>query len=74
MTANYVLNPYCGEVNPCTADGLKLYNKALEAPNLKIKMELVYSQNLGEHPLYTVRTNKNLMQTNFFLRTTLIPL
>ena len=35
-------------------------------------MELVYSQHLGGNSLYTVRTNKNLIFLNLFLRTTLI--
>ena len=39
MAANYVLNPYLGEVNPGTADGLKLYNKAVAAPDSKIKID-----------------------------------
>ena len=32
----FVLNPYLGDVNPGTPDGLKLYNKAIEAPDTKL--------------------------------------
>ena len=39
MAANFVLNPYLGDVNPGTADGLKLYNKATEAPDTKIDVD-----------------------------------
>ena len=32
----FLLNPYLGAVNPGTADWLKLYNKAVEAPDTKL--------------------------------------
>ena len=34
----FVLNPYLGDVNPGTPDGLKLYNKATEAPDTKLNI------------------------------------
>ena len=37
--ATFVLNPYLGDVNPGTPDGLKLYNKAIEAPDTKINVD-----------------------------------
>ena len=37
--ANFVLNPYLGNVNQGTTDGLKLYNKAIEAPETKIDLD-----------------------------------
>ena len=32
------MNPYLGDVNPGTTEGLKLYNKAIAAPNEKIEI------------------------------------
>ena len=34
----FVLNPYLGDVNPGTPEGLKLYNKAIEAPDTKLNI------------------------------------
>ena len=34
--ATYLLNPYLCDVNPGSADGLKLYNKAISAPDDKL--------------------------------------
>ena len=36
--ANFVCNPYLGDVNPGTAEGLKLYNKAIEPPKTKLEI------------------------------------
>ena len=36
--AAFVLNPYLGDVNPGTADGLKLYNKAIDSRSEKIEI------------------------------------
>ena len=35
--AAFVLNLYLGDVNPGTVDGIKFYNKAIEAPDEKPK-------------------------------------
>ena len=34
----FVMNPYLGDVNPGTTEGLKLYNGAIAAPNDKIEI------------------------------------
>ena len=36
--ANFVRNPYLGDVNPGTAEGLKLYSKAIEPPKTKLEI------------------------------------
>ena len=46
MAANFVLNPYLGDVNPGTADGLKLYNKAIEAPDTKIDVDQHHARDI----------------------------
>ena len=35
---SFVMNPYLGDVNPGTTEGLKLYNKAIAAPNEKVEI------------------------------------
>ena len=36
--ATFVRNPYLGDVNPGTAEGLKLYNKATDPPKTKLEI------------------------------------
>ena len=35
---SFVMNPYLGDVNPGTNEGLKLYNKSIEARSKKIEI------------------------------------
>ena len=35
---SFVMNPYLGDVNPGTTEGLKLYNKSIEARSEKIEI------------------------------------
>ena len=35
---SFVMNPYLGDVNPGTTKGLKLYNKAITAPNEQVEI------------------------------------
>ena len=45
----YLLNPYLGDVNPATADGLKLYNKAFVAPKTKLTLAQKHNKEILEH-------------------------
>ena len=40
------MNPYLGDVNPGTTEGLKLYNKAIAAPNDKIEINQDCARNI----------------------------
>ena len=42
----FVLNPYLGNVNPGTADGLNLYNRAVTAPKLKITVDQSHARDI----------------------------
>ena len=44
----FLLNPYLGDVNPATADGLKLYNKAVAAPESKLTLAQKHSKDILE--------------------------
>ena len=37
--AVFLTNPFFGDINPGTADGAKLYNKAIEAPKDKLSIQ-----------------------------------
>lgn len=37
--ANFVINPYLGDINPSTTEGLKLYTKAIDAPDAKLNIQ-----------------------------------
>ena len=39
MAAVFLTNPFCGDINPGTADGAKLYNKAIAAPDDKLSVQ-----------------------------------
>ena len=42
----FVLNPYLGDTNPGTADGLKLYNKAVAAPETKLSIKQQHTREI----------------------------
>lgn len=42
----FVLNPFFGDINPGTADGLKLYNKAVSAPETKLSIEQQHAREI----------------------------
>ena len=44
----FLLNPYLGDVNPATADGLKLYNKAVAAPENKLTLAQKHNKEILE--------------------------
>ena len=44
----FVLNPYLGDVNPGTADGLKLYTKAVAAPEKKIAIDQQHAREIKD--------------------------
>ena len=44
----YLLNPYLGDVNPTTVDVLKLYNKAIAAPETKVTLAQKHSKEIFE--------------------------
>ena len=48
MTAptNFVLNPYLGDINPGTTEGLKLYNKAVAGPETKISIDQSHAREI----------------------------
>ena len=39
MAANFIINPFHGDINPVTEAGSKLYNKAIEAPEDKLVIQ-----------------------------------
>ena len=44
--AAYLTNPFLGNINPGTVDGAKLYNKAIEAPEVKLSIQQQNANNI----------------------------